>query len=103
MSAAASMASIVLQAGALSSTRVTASDVGWLGATGEDITAQFHAAVGTATLAGLEPCEILTVPGIFTAWYPRYFAAIERGLAPLRVRRSRIDTEGTVEDNARTL
>src|SRR5689334_1207454 len=74
--------------------------VGWLHAEGEDVTAQVATAPG---LDAVSDCEVLTVPGIFTAWYPRYFTAIERGLRPLRVRRARIDTEGTVEENARAL
>lgn len=76
------------------------SEVGWLAAGGEDATAQFHELLPVVELEHLKAFEVLTVPGIFTAWYPRYFAAIERGLTPLRVRRSRVDTEGTVEDNA---
>jgi len=76
------------------------SEVGWLAAGGEDVTAQFHELFPVVELEHLKAFEVLTVPGIFTAWYPRYFAAIERGLRPLRVRRSRVDTEGTVEDNA---
>ena len=76
------------------------SEVGWLAAGGQDVTAQFHELLPVVELEHLKAFEVLTVPGIFTAWYPRYFAAIERGLTPLRVRRSRVDTEGTVEDNA---